>query len=180
MNFHEYYQTQSGSGLPVFHGSKYQRGSGLGNIFKSFYRWIVPVLKTHALPVLKDGAQVVGTEALRTFKNIANDTLDGEQFKSSLKRRTKEAVNSLTDRAEEALQTGNGYKRRRKRRPRKKKRICRKKKRKTIKRKTIKRKRKKPTKRTKKVTRKRKLSTPPKPKSKRSKKDILDEYESCS
>ena len=34
MDYRSYYQNQSGSGYPVFQGVKYQRGYGLGNIFR--------------------------------------------------------------------------------------------------------------------------------------------------
>ena len=38
MNYEDYYLNQSGSGIPVFMGARYQKGSGLGNIFRSFFR----------------------------------------------------------------------------------------------------------------------------------------------
>jgi hypothetical protein len=110
MNYKEYYENQCGSGLPVFHGAKYQRGYGLGNVFRSFFRWIAPVFKTHALPLLKEGAQTIGTEAVRTIANVANDTLEGDKFSQSLRNRSKEAINSLASKIESKLQTGEGYK----------------------------------------------------------------------
>jgi hypothetical protein len=172
MNFVEYYQNQCGSGLPVFYGAKYQRGSGLGNIFKSFYRWIVPVLKTHALPVLKEGAHVVSTEALKTFKNIANDALDGENIKESFKKRTKEAAHSLVEKADSIFQSGEGYKKQKRKRTKRKRKLV---KRKLVKRKLVKKyKKSKKRKQAKRKSRKRRISSHPKPKRKRTKQDILD------
>jgi len=141
MNYKTYYEKQCGSGLPVFHGSKYQRGYGLGNIFRSLFRWIAPVLKTHAIPAFKEGAKTIGTEAVRTFANVANDTLEGNRFSDSIKNRSKEAINSLASKAEARIQSGEGYKKKRKRK------VCHSLKRKS-KRKNKKRvKRRKPTKR---------------------------------
>jgi hypothetical protein len=115
MNYTSYYEIQCGSGLPVFHGSKYQRGYGLGNLFRSFFRWIAPVIKTHAFPALKEGAKTIGTEAVRTFANVANDTLEGNKFSDSIKNRSIEAINSLANKAEARIQSGEGYKKKRKR-----------------------------------------------------------------
>lgn len=111
INYQDYYEKQSGSGLPVFYGTKHQKGYGLGNIFRSFYRWIAPVFKTHALPVIKEGAKALGTEAVATLANVANDTLDGNSFNESLKNRSKEAINTLAEKAQSKLQKGEGYKR---------------------------------------------------------------------
>ena len=64
MDYLKYYEDQSGKGIPVFHGSKIQRGYGLGSIFRSFFRWVVPLFKTHAMPLIKEGAKAVGSEVL--------------------------------------------------------------------------------------------------------------------
>jgi len=111
MKFDEYYQIQSGGGLPVFQGYSRQKGHGLGNIFKSFYKWIVPIVKTHAMPVLKEGASVLKNEAIKTVANIANDALAGKKISEAAQERTIEAVNSLSQRAQ---QKGSGIKRKRK------------------------------------------------------------------
>jgi hypothetical protein len=55
MNFKEYYENQAGSGFPVFTGYANQKGHGLGGIFRTIYKFILPLFKTHALPVLKRG-----------------------------------------------------------------------------------------------------------------------------
>ena len=77
-------------------------------MFKNFFKWVIPLFKTHAVPVLKRGAQEIGSQALKTASNIANDTLDGENFKSSLKNRTKEAIDTLTNKAEAFMHPQNG------------------------------------------------------------------------
>jgi len=58
---------QAGGEMPnnVYVGRVFQKGSGLGGMFKKFFRWIVPLVKKHALPVLKKGASAVGDEVFR-------------------------------------------------------------------------------------------------------------------
>jgi hypothetical protein len=110
MNYEEYYNNQIGGALPVFRGSRYQHGMGLGNMFRSFFRWFSPMFKTHALPVLKTGAQTFGNEAIKTAANIATDALHGKKFESAAKERTAEAVNTLASKATSYFQKGSGYK----------------------------------------------------------------------
>jgi hypothetical protein len=111
IDYQDYYEKQIGSGLPVFSGAKHQKGYGLGNVFRSFYRWIAPVFKVHAMPLLKEGAQALETEAVRTIANIANDTLEGNKFSESVRKRSQEAINTLADKVQYKLQKGEGYKR---------------------------------------------------------------------
>ena len=40
MDYYEHFKT-GGSDVPFFRGSRYQRGHGSGNWFKSFYRFVV-------------------------------------------------------------------------------------------------------------------------------------------
>ena len=91
MDYRSYYQNQSGSGYPVFQGVKYQRGYGLGNIFRGLVRWIIPVMKTHASPLLSAGSKEIGKTPLRTVANLATDTLEGKNFENSIMER---AINS--------------------------------------------------------------------------------------
>lgn len=101
MDFERYYSNQARENIPVFRGSPYQRGAGFGSVFKRIFRWIVPIIKEHALPVVKS----VGKEALKTAVNIATDTLDGKDFKTSAKDQVKSSLNKFSD------QFGNGKRR---------------------------------------------------------------------
>ena len=93
-------------GMPVFNGSRYQRGMGLGSMFKSFFRWIAPIVKTHAVPVIKDAAKFVGTEAIKTAANITSDAIDGKNFNESIKERAKETIENLSDKVTTVIQKG--------------------------------------------------------------------------
>ena len=98
MDFERYYSNQAKENIPVFRGSPYQRGAGFVSVFRRIFRWIVPIIKEHALPVVKS----VGKEALKTAVNIATDTLDGKDFKTSAKNQVKSSLNKFSD------QFGNG------------------------------------------------------------------------
>ncbi len=98
MDFERYYSNQTRENIPVFRGSPYQRGAGFGSVFKRIFGWIVPIIKEHDLPVV----QSVGKEALKTAVNIATDTLDGKDFKTSAKDQVKSSLNKFSD------QFGNG------------------------------------------------------------------------
>jgi hypothetical protein len=52
--YHEYYLNQAGRGYPVYVGTRYQRGHGLGSIFGSLLKSAVPLLKkgaTNPIPI---------------------------------------------------------------------------------------------------------------------------------
>ena len=88
----------------VFQGTKYQRGYGLGNIFKKLYKWVVPIFEQKAIPILKS----VGKSLIKGTSNFAEDTLDGKNAKESAKRRFEETLDELSDKA--GVMKGNGYK----------------------------------------------------------------------
>ena len=102
MDFKSYYLNQAGNGLPFFAGSPYQRGYGLGGIFRNIFKWIMPIVKEHALPAAKS----VGKELLRTATNVAQDTLNGEEFGQSTKKRLKESFKNISNK----LHEGQGLK----------------------------------------------------------------------
>jgi hypothetical protein len=110
MDYVKYYENQSGRGLPVFRGAKIQRGYGLGNLFRSFFRWIAPILKTHALPVLKEGAKTLGTETVKAVANVATDAITGKNMENVVKDRSEEYIKSLIAKT----QQGSGIKRKKK------------------------------------------------------------------
>jgi hypothetical protein len=77
--YEDYYLRQSGSGLPVFQGSRGQRGHGLGSMLSGLFR--------SAIPMLKRGLATFGKHALKTRLEIAGDVADGSSFKDSAKAR---------------------------------------------------------------------------------------------
>ena len=100
--YEEYYLNQAkqkGGNLPAFHGARFQRGFGLGSIFKGLFRW--------AVPHLKQGAKMLGKKALQTGVNVAQDVLAGENLKTAVKRQGKKAL-GLT--SQNSPQSGAGKK----------------------------------------------------------------------
>lgn len=96
---------QKGRGLPVYTGRVIiQRGGGIGDIFRSIYRFLQPLLES--------AAKSIGKEVLNTGASIASDVIGGSSFKESAKTRLKEAGGNLVNKI---LQRGRGYKRKRKR-----------------------------------------------------------------
>lgn len=106
-SFEDYYTNQAGNGLPYYKGVSLQRGSGLGGIFRSMFRMV--------LPLFKSGAKAVGKQALRTGVDIANDYIQGKDLKNASKQRMKEATKILTDKAADKVKNMvGGHKRKRK------------------------------------------------------------------
>lgn len=83
-NEYKDFYNQTGSGAPpIFIGSKYQKGYGLGNIFASIAR--------SAIPIIKRGVLSLGRTALNTGVQIAKDGLEGKDIKASAKRNFNKA-----------------------------------------------------------------------------------------
>jgi hypothetical protein len=108
-NFREYYLRQAG-GNGIFVGAPRQRGHGLGGMFKSFYRYVVPLFKSHALPMLKEGARTVGSEAIKAATNVGLDALKGHSLKESARNNFGSAIQNLSETVQSKIQTGKGCK----------------------------------------------------------------------
>lgn len=91
MDYNKYYNLQARGNIPIYSGKAYMRGYGFGSVFKKFFRWVVPVLKEHALPIAKN----IGKEALNTAANITAETLDGKNFKESAKSNLKKSIRKV-------------------------------------------------------------------------------------
>ena len=89
--YHEYYLNQAGRGYPVYVGTRYQRGHGLGSIFGSLFK--------SAVPLLKRGAKTLGREALKTGLNLASDVMEGQNVTQAAKSRLKSTGQSLLQKA---------------------------------------------------------------------------------
>ena len=61
---------QQGGSLPAFHGARFQRGYGLGSIFRGLFRF--------AVPHLQQGTKMLGKKALQTGVDVAQDVLEGK------------------------------------------------------------------------------------------------------
>ena len=70
--------------LPAFLGARFQRGYGLGSIFRGLFCW--------AVPHLQQGAKMLGKKALQTGVIVVQDVLAGENLKTATKKRVKQAL----------------------------------------------------------------------------------------
>ena len=89
--YHEYYLNQAGRGYPVYAGTRYQRGHGLGSIIGSLFK--------SAVPLLKRGAKTLGREALKTGLNLTSDVMEGQNVKQAVKSRLKSTGQNLLQKA---------------------------------------------------------------------------------
>jgi hypothetical protein len=96
---------QHGGAIPGFEGMRYQRGSGLGSLFRGFLRMILPAAKTLG----KSAVKAIGREALSSGSELAGDVLRGEDIKVALKKRGRNAAGNLLTKAGQKLsQAGSG------------------------------------------------------------------------
>lgn len=100
---------QKGYGLE-YRSRSLQKGYGLGGMFKRFFRWIVPLVKKHAVPVLEKGASAVSDEVFSSASNLAQDLIKGKNLKTAASERFNETVEKLKTQAESTLE-GRGIKR---------------------------------------------------------------------
>src|SRR6267154_3750267 len=98
--FTDYYVNQAGGSLPVFQGSRGQRGHGFGCVLSGLFRSAVPMLKR------------IGKQALTTGAYIASDMLDGKKFDESARNRVRQGINSFLPSEDVSEQSGSGRRRR--------------------------------------------------------------------
>ena len=101
--YEDYYMRQSGNGMPVFIGSRDQRGHGIGSVLSGLFR--------SAVPMLKRGLAAFGKQALRSGAQIVSDVVDGEDFGTAFKKRAREGIKEFVSPYTGSEQTGTGRKR---------------------------------------------------------------------
>jgi hypothetical protein len=94
--FTDYYVNQAGGSLPIFQGSRGQRGHGFGSVLSGLFRSAVPMLKR------------IGKQALTTGAYIASDMLGGKKFDESARARVRQGINSFLPPDDVSEQTGSG------------------------------------------------------------------------
>lgn len=87
--YENYYMNQMGSGLPVFIGSKGQRGHGLGSMLSGLFR--------SAMPIVKKGLSTIGKSALKTGLSIAGDVLEGKNAGEAARSRVAHSIKNFTN-----------------------------------------------------------------------------------
>lgn len=92
--------------LPVYTGTRNQRGYGLGSMISGLF--------SSALPILKKGAVSLGKRVLKTGLEIASDAAKGENLGQSAKRRFTQSgidtLNQLSNSTVKSRKTKNNIK----------------------------------------------------------------------
>ena len=112
---------QTGGGA-YFVGVPYQRGAGIGSVFRSIFRFLMPMIKS--------AGKELGREGLATSARVLGNLAQGQDLRSSVVNETSEGLKNLIDRtqpqealktmitkAQSRLQKGSGKKRRQTRKP---------------------------------------------------------------
>lgn len=88
--FENYYISQAGgASIPIFRGSRNQRGHGIGSVLGGLFR--------SAVPILKKGFQKIAPTALKTGLTIAGDVLEGRNLKEAARSRVSEGIKNLIE-----------------------------------------------------------------------------------
>ena len=85
--YQSYYLNQIGHDGPYFSGAPFQNGYGLGGIFSSLAKLIMPLIKS--------GAKAIGKQALKGGLGFASDVLAGKNAKEAAVEHAKMAGSSL-------------------------------------------------------------------------------------
>ena len=100
--YDDYYSRKVGGEIPVFKGSRYQRGHGLGSVLGGlFRRFVIPLFTTHG--------KTLALNALRTGVDVAEDVLgSGKTLKESAKKRVPEGIKRTAQNLIHQSQSGAG------------------------------------------------------------------------
>ena len=101
--YENYYLSQVGHGMPYFSGARIQQGYGLGNLFSSIAKSV--------LPLVKSGAKAVGKQVLQSGVDFASDVLNGKNAKQAAIDRAKSASSNLLQAAKRKAKPKKKYKR---------------------------------------------------------------------
>ena len=112
-DFNKYYALQS-QGLSGFHGPSFQKGHGLGSMFKRLFRWVIPIIKQNAAPLLNTAMEGIKSNVSDGVSNFQKDLEDDKKsIKESAKQRIMETFKGIKRNLE--TQSGSGSRKRKKR-----------------------------------------------------------------
>jgi hypothetical protein len=104
--YKQYYLNQAGSGMPVFQGSRGQRGHGIGSVLGGLFRSGLPLLKR------------AGKQVLKSASNIISDMAAGKKFSDVAFGHIAKGISSFANEEAGSDQSGGGRVRRARRRAR--------------------------------------------------------------
>jgi hypothetical protein len=96
-------QFGNGGGIPhynAFNGMPYQRGAGIGSIFRSLLRFLIPIGRKAGI--------AIGKQGLESGARVINNVLGGNDLKQTLAEEGKEGLKNLLDKASQNLSRQQG------------------------------------------------------------------------
>ena len=93
--YENYYLSQVGHGMPYFAGARVQQGYGLGNLFSSIAKSV--------LPLVKKGAKTLGKQVLQSGVEFASDVLHGKNAKQAAIDQARAAGSNLLQTAQQKI-----------------------------------------------------------------------------
>lgn len=87
-------------GYDVFHGIPFQRGAGVGSVFRSLFRYLMPIGK-------QIGA-TVGREGLETGNRVLSNVLQGKDLKETLAAESQTGLKNLLEKASSKIDEQKG------------------------------------------------------------------------
>lgn len=90
-------------GYNVFRGVPYQRGSGIGSVFRSLLRYLIPIGK--------EIGTAIGRQGLESGNRVLSNVLEGRDLKESLVSEGKTGLKNLLEKAANNInaQKGQGF-----------------------------------------------------------------------
>ena len=96
MDFNKYYENQSKGELPGYNGQYFQRGYGFGSMFKKFVRWVIPIIRENAMPIITDKVKAIQSDVSEGLSNFHEDLKDeNKSIKESANVRFNETLNKI-------------------------------------------------------------------------------------
>lgn len=105
-------------GIPYFEGIRYQRGFGvyrtqvghgvLTRFLTRAWRYLVPLAKTHILPVASAAAKAIATEGAKAGANVLDEVAEGRNVSEALKTEAPLVARRLAKRASTHLKQKGG------------------------------------------------------------------------
>lgn len=87
-------------GYNIFRGVPYQRGRGLGQVFRHIWRYLVPIGK--------EIGSAIGRQGLESGNRVLGNVLQGADLKESLATEGRAGLRNLLDKAAQRLDTQSG------------------------------------------------------------------------
>lgn len=120
MDYSNYYLDQA-EGLQGYSGSKFQRGHGIGSMFKSLAKWIIPIIKNYAAPVVQNALKTGVSEISSGLSKFNDDiNIDMKDIKESASNRLGETFQNIKNK----IQKGSGKRIKQKKKRIVSKRVC--------------------------------------------------------